>query len=117
MHTDLSLLFRYVLLAVILLAAVGNVCLGAYLLYQFFASPRRGRPTGHWTGLWGVGLLLFLAGIPTIFMGGILLIFASTGVWAFAAWRCWRGVRPGGAVVTETHTGGVWPPPPDNPSA
>lgn len=107
-----------IMLALIIVTVVLNFAAGVYLLSRFVTAQHHGGSTRHWSVLWGVGWLVLLAGLPTIFIGGILLIFLSTFLWVIAAILCWREpVRQtpiiGGEYGQPTEE--VWPPPPDTP--
>ena len=104
------------MLLFILASTVGNFALGVYLLFQFIVAPRRNVSRHPWAGFWGAGWVLLLCGLPTIFFGGFLLIVASTGLWAYAAWRCWQEQpKPIVPLVQKQPSESrqdSWPPPP-----
>ena len=101
---------------------IASIALAPFLLFRFLIALVRREPHGHWSKWYFTAVPLGLVGVPTLFMGGFLLLLVSAALEANAVRLLMKG-PPGIEVVADATTAlGVaweqaWPPEPERPSA
>ena len=111
-----------ILFAVVAFGMIASIALAPFLLFRFLIALVRREPHGHWSKWYFTAVPLGLVGVPTLFMGGFLLLLVSAALEANAVRLLMKG-PPGIEVVADATTAlGVaweqaWPPEPERPSA